>query len=405
VGNTSLPVHRWFRYSAGFSATWARDILEREKANGRRRVLDPFAGSGTTIIEGERAGFDSIGVEAHPFVARVAKSKLLWRSGIPAFADFANSVLVRAQSHAANIQARPKLLEKCFPAETLNSLIAIRDAWQHMQDGSPASELTWLALMSIVRECSPVGTAQWQYVLPNKSKARPGDPFTAFRSRISLFSSDMSVRQRLPHGPRAELRQEDARKCSSLPGGWADLVITSPPYANNYDYADATRLEMTFAGEIGGWGDLQDAVRKYLVRSCSQHVGPIRSQTQDILSEPLLDPIRDEIFDVCRRLETERETHGGRKTYHTMIAAYFHDMAHVWRALRRAAGDGVLVCFVVGDSAPYGVYVPVDRWLGELAVAAGFRSYSFEKTRDRNTKWKNRKHRVPLHEGRLWVEG
>jgi hypothetical protein len=63
------------------------------------------------------------------------------------------------------------------------------------------------------------------------------------------------------------------------------------------------------------------------------------------------------------------------------------------------------VCFVVGDSAPYGVYVPVERWLGELALAAGFHSYSFEKTRDRNVKWKNRKHRVPLKEGRLWVEG
>jgi hypothetical protein len=49
--------------------------------------------------------------------------------------------------------------------------------------------------------------------------------------------------------------------------------------------------------------------------------------------------------------------------------------------------------------------VPVDRWLGELAVAAGFKSYHFEKTRDRNVKWKNRKHNVPLHEGRLWIEG
>jgi hypothetical protein len=51
------------------------------------------------------------------------------------------------------------------------------------------------------------------------------------------------------------------------------------------------------------------------------------------------------------------------------------------------------------------VYVPVERWLGELALAAGFTSYRFEKTRDRNTKWKNRKHRVPLHEGHLWVQG
>ena len=48
---------------------------------------------------------------------------------------------------------------------------------------------------------------------------------------------------------------------------------------------------------------------------------------------------------------------------------------------------------------------PVIEWLGKLATSAGFRSFTFEKTRDRNTKWKNRKHRVPLCEGRLWVEG
>ena len=64
------------------------------------------------------------------------------------------------------------------------------------------------------------------------------------------------------------------------------------------------------------------------------------------------------------------------------------------------------MCFVVGDSAPYGIYVPVDKWLGELALSAGFNKYNFEKLRDRNTKWKNRKHRVPTaHEGRLWING
>ena len=106
-----------------------------------------------------------------------------------------------------------------------------------------------------------------------------------------------------------------------------------------------------------------------------------------------------------KELEQEREKHGGKKPYHTMIAAYFLDMAKVWTALRRVVKDGGLVCFVVGDSAPYGIYVPVDRWLGELALSAGFKSFRFEKLRDRNVKWKNRKHRVPLHEGRLWIEG
>ena len=60
---------------------------------------------------------------------------------------------------------------------------------------------------------------------------------------------------------------------------------------------------------------------------------------------------------------------------------------------------------MIGDSAPYGVHVPVERWLGELALAAGFHGYAFEKLRDRNVKWRNRKHRVPLHEGILTIDG
>ena len=88
-----------------------------------------------------------------------------------------------------------------------------------------------------------------------------------------------------------------------------------------------------------------------------------------------------------------------------MILAYFRDLAQVFHELRRVTRDGCKVCFVIGDSAPYGVYVPVDRWLGELAISSGLHNYSFEKLRDRNTKWKNRKHRVPLHEGRLWING
>jgi hypothetical protein len=88
-----------------------------------------------------------------------------------------------------------------------------------------------------------------------------------------------------------------------------------------------------------------------------------------------------------------------------MVACYFLDMARVWRALRRVCRTPARVCWVIGDSAPYGVHVPVVEWLGALARSAGFASCSFEKTRDRNVKWENRKHRVPLVEGRLWMEG
>jgi len=401
----ALPVHRWFRYSAGFSALWAREVLTREKSAGRTRVLDPFAGSGTILLEAEAASSASIGVEAHPFVARIARAKLAWRTPYRRFREYALAILETAR--AASPPSRPisPLLADCYPPETLQRLETLRFALETQSDGTACSELTWLALVSILRECSPAGTAQLQYILPSKTKARFLDPYDAFLIRINLMADDMRRRQSTINGPVPALYAEDARQCASLPSSWANLIITSPPYANNYDYADATRLEMTFFGEIEGWADLQYAVRRHLIRSCTQHVAREATQTPLIILDPLLDPIREALTDVCNRLEAERENHGGKKPYHTMVASYFLDMANVWASLRRVAQPGCLACFVVGDSAPYGIHVPVDKWLGELAIAAGFHSYSFEKTRERNVKWKNRKHRIPLHEGRLWVQG
>lgn len=87
-----------------------------------------------------------------------------------------------------------------------------------------------------------------------------------------------------------------------------------------------------------------------------------------------------------------------------MIAAYFNDMAQVMQGLRRVVRPNKKLYFVVGDSAPYGVYVPVEKWLGNIALNMGFTRWNFEKLRDRNVKWKNRKHQVPLHEGILVIE-
>ncbi len=401
--NVSLPVHRWFRYSAGFSAIWARHLIEEQKLQGRRRALDPFAGSGTVLLEGEFAGIEAKGVEAHPFISRVAQAKLCYRESPTNFRKFAFSVLQRAIRKNASTDGYPSLIAKCFTPRALAGLDSLYQAWQDSADGSGVSELTWLALVSILRVCSHVGTAQWQYILPKKSKAKVLDPYAAFESKVQMIAGDMARCQQQRYGPNAQLFQEDARTCSSVPEKWADLVITSPPYTNNFDYADAARLELTFLREIRGWGELQEAVRKYLVRSCTQHVYDLEGKTYEMISHPSLDPIRQELTETCRQLEVERQKHGGRKAYHTMISAYFYDMAAVWSALRRVTRNDALVCFVVGDSAPYGIYVPVDKWLGELALNAGFHSYRFEKTRDRNIKWKNRKHRVPLHEGRLWV--
>jgi DNA modification methylase len=401
--NLKLPVHRWFRYSAGFSAVWVAETIKAAVSSqlGPVRVLDPFAGSGTVLVEAEAVGVASKGVESHPFIARVAKVKTDRGLDAAGFRAYAQAILKRARQIPSSVRHYPPLVRKCYPDEPLGELDQLRTAWLETA-GNPYHDHGWLTLAAILRPCSPVGTANWQYVLPKKTKAKVIPPFAAFKAKAAQIYSDMIGR---PRGANAAmLVQGDARELQGIPDGWATLVITSPPYPNNFDYADATRLEMTFFGEIAGWGGLQDRVRKHLVRSCTQHVSPLVRQTARMVASLEVAVIRDELKAVCDRLETERANHGGKKNYHTMIAAYFSDMAQVWKQLRRVTTARGRVCFVIGDSAPYGVYVPVDKWMGELATAAGFRSSTFEKTRDRNVKWKNRKHRVPLHEGRLWVE-
>ena len=71
IDNMALPVHRWFRYSAGFAAQWVEQVLDGWGVTPAQVVLDPFAGSATVPVSCDTRGIRSIGVEAHPVVARI----------------------------------------------------------------------------------------------------------------------------------------------------------------------------------------------------------------------------------------------------------------------------------------------------------------------------------------------
>ena len=403
LNNMRLPIHRWFRYSAGFSAEWVKFVLA-ERIDKVPRVLDPFVGSGTTCIACDEMGIPSYGIEAHPFVYRVARAKLSYSIDPDKLISRAERAFGFAREATAQTGHYPEIIKRCYGLETLDYLDRFRQAVAAEQDSTPEARLLWMALVASLRVVSEAGTAPWQYILPGRRKTVPPPAELALQKTVQMIAADIRFMARRAT-PLAILRVDDARKCATVPDGWATLVITSPPYANNYDYADATRLEMAFMGEIRGWGELQQVVRRHLVRACSQHVPPNSVNLNEVLARPELAPIRDEIVPVCRELSALRLEKGGKKTYNNMIACYFLDMAQTWLALRRVCASPSEVCFVIGDSAPYGVHVPVIEWFGKLALAAGFESWKFEKLRDRNIKWKNRKHRVPLCEGHLWARG
>jgi len=264
--NMKLPVHRWFRYSAGFSAEWVANTIS-EQGKRPNKILDPFCGSGTTLIEAMKVGADAVGFEPHPFIFRVAQCKTNWDVDVNQFYFVSEKILNLAKKIKKDIPGHPsELIQKCYTQEHLARLESLRDAWGEISTGEiPESikNLIWLAITCILRECSGVGTAQWQYLLPNKSKAKVSDPYASFKNRILMFCNDLKMMRGFHHSA-AEVIRTDARDpdCDLK----FNLVITSPPYPNNYDYADATRLEMVFWEEIASWGDLHDAVSVWNLR-------------------------------------------------------------------------------------------------------------------------------------------
>lgn len=400
--NMKLPIHRWYRYTAGFSAAWVSQVIEEEIKNGRTHIIDPFVGSGTVAIESTKHEVEAFGLESNPYVYRIASAKLQWNRLLPShIREVANDLLKSAKKIEANINDYPTLINKCFPQETLSKLDRLKRACMAMTEGSDR-DFMWFIITSILRSTSPVGTAQWQYIQPTKTKAHVLDPYDAFIRKVADICHDITVSHPENSNHNSYILQQDARGNVDIPDNWGDLVITSPPYANNYDYADAMRLEMSFWGDLEGWKGLHN-VSTHLVRSCTQHVSKLKNQVHELMASPILEPIADELKEKFDLLAVERNKHGGKKNYHFMIVAYFYDLACVFRTLNAKTSKNCKMCFVIGDSAPYGIYIPVDEWLGRLAVSAGFKDFSFEKLRDRNIKWKNRKHRVPLKEGRLWI--
>ena len=192
IDNMALPVHRWFRYSAGFSAQWVESVLANAQRSGAGSVLDPFAGAGTTLFAAEKLGIPSYGVEAHPFVTRIARAKLLYRGDADEYLKRAESVKQMARTLTGRVEEYPALIHKCFTEEALTCLDRLRRAWEKTDDQSAASQLVWLTLVAILRPVSHAGTAPWQYVLPRKTKRSPLHPLAAFESMTAMIAADMA---------------------------------------------------------------------------------------------------------------------------------------------------------------------------------------------------------------------
>lgn len=397
------PIHRWFTYPAGYSYKLVHAKINEYGLNSNSVVLDPFLGSGTTTLASMSVGVNSIGIEAHKFVANVARTKCIryenhYDELTEAYKHLQKSIKT---SKTSNIDSKfPALIYKCFEKKNLGNLTMIRDIVFNM-DGVKKDFFT-LALISTLRHASTAGTG-WPYIAPSKyaNKKIHVDAITKFYEQCSMMLNDINLLNRPKSKTKIHIA-DSTKKIKLIHDDSVDLAITSPPYLNNYDYADRTRMETYFLGIYKNWGDISKDVRDKLMISATTQVNKTRMNGLFEMSTvmELSPPIHKIITEAINLMAVKKTEKAGKKNYDMMTAGYFEGIANTMINVFNATCKGGHFVLVLGDSAPYGIHVATDVLIARLGCAVGFKKSNVTPIRKRGDKWKNnpQRHHVKLRE-------
>ncbi|MBO9534663.1 MAG: hypothetical protein J7513_16945 [Solirubrobacteraceae bacterium] len=396
------PFDRWFRYPAGFSETTLRAAIDAARVKDGL-VVDCFAGSGsvgtaTPFTQADRST-QYVGIEAHPMIAELAAIKLKQPAEPPDLLLFIDELEGAVEPAPVPRSAVPDLIARSFESSTLADLLAWREAIKRRSESEWAPYAKW-ALLATLRDVASVSVG-WPYQRPGRARQAPyADVGARVRARASMMVEDLIQRA---FGARGTVVSGDCTKADTwkvaLPDNAAAGCVTSPPYLNNFDYADATRLEAYFWGEAATWAELCQHIRVDMLVATTQQTG--RDAAFTALEQLEAVPrFQGSVEKLSLALRSEREKRKRGKEYDRLISQYFAGIAEALTCLEaRLDGDG-RAAWVVGDSAPYGVYVDTPGMILELASEIGFEPIEDRLMRSRGQRWRTNgsRHQLLLSE-------
>jgi hypothetical protein len=376
--NESAPVHRWWPYVQGYSAEFVRGVLDAADLPAHAVVLDPFAGSGTTLVEARRAGARARGTELLAPAVLASRVKTHFELPPEQLRRAARSVVRRARRRAPGPLPFLRETRRQFDPTALEDLTRLRDALP--AEGTARADALRLAFGRILIASSRLHRSP---CLGYNRRHRPSDRsvFDRFLAAVDEMASDLVElgTDRARWGPRARVDTGDARHADWPPSS-VDLAVTSPPYVNGMDYVMNYKIDLAWLGYAHSYADLA-ALRSAEV-ACDNLPRSETAAYLGVVGSP--DPWLDEILPRIRD-NVERKGSYRRDDVHAVVHRYFADLVPVLASVRRALVPGGRCVLVVGDSLLAGAYVPGDLLTARLGATLGYRIVSVEIARSRRS--------------------
>ena len=385
-GNRQAPGFRWLKYKEGFSRKLVDDLIGEFRPEA---VLDPFAGIGTAPLVAAGQGREGTGIEILPLGIEVARGIAYAANGLdPGEFRRVSKALHEYVVHAPEASSEyafrhVPITESAFPVET-EPLLAKARQFVNSVDDRGIRTLLNLACMSVLEDVSYTRKdgqyLRWDFRSGRTLRAHVNKgailPFqSALESRLGQMLADLqSLKAEYGKGTPRLLSGSCLEFLPTLPEGSFDMVITSPPYANRYDYTRTYALELAW---LGFTHEDFSALRQRMLSATVENKSK-RSWLESAYGPSALLGHAINMFENEGALQEVLATLRGcvreLSNAHVirLLEGYFLEMALVVAELGRVVKPGGTVIMVNDNVQYHGEEVPVDLILSDFAEQCGF---------------------------------
>ncbi len=388
-------IHDWYRFVLSYPPHLVRDYINIFQLNSDHTILDPFCGTGTTLVESKKHGIPSIGIEAIPIVQMAARTKVDWNVDCNALLEHsllvAKEVEYRLKIYGNNLKVldteREKLIiiNSISPVPLHKSLVFLEvlndmsdDRFNDIERTAFAKQLVYS--YSNLHFGPEVGVS--------RKKKNDAEVVELWLKQIQKIVADLRVCASENNVP-SKVYLGDSRSIGTLLNRQSiDAIITSPPYPNEKDYTRTTRLESVLLGFMACKADLREN-KEILLRSNTRNIYKGDDDEKWVVKHQHIMDLADSIE--AKRIELGK-TSGFERLYHKVVKNYFGGMARHLEELKSALRPGAQLAYVVGEQASY-FQIPIrtGMLLADIAIEMGYEFISIDLFRTRlSTATKNR---------------
>jgi DNA modification methylase len=384
-GNKSLPFHRWVPWIAGFSSNFVEDCfrnyIDPTVPASEVTILDPFAGVGTTLTEGIMHGYNVLGFEINPYAYLACKMKLSARGLNASLVDeelqrFLHYYAGRAADRDYRPRSRPpdKFGTKVafFSPEVERKALIVIDYLSNIKS-LELKDLFRLAFGTVMVSFS---NYSYEPSLGRRESSGKENILDAaveqiLAAKIRDMASDIKEFEEL-YGVTARnnkariLNESFFRALDFSEGNAVDLLVTSPPYLNNYHYIRNTRPQLFWLGIATDPKELRpiehESFGKFWQTVRDQETVPLEFHHASL----------EKTLQLLRERNSDRKTYGGHG-WANYAATYFNDSYRFCKLVGKLLKPTGIAVVVIGNSILQGLEIKTDEIFADIGELTGLR--------------------------------